>query len=163
MLRSTVGTWVNYATTALFYVVFARSFGATSHASAFITTFTIAIAIGGIFSGTAQSIYVPRLLSAGGGVLSAGIRRMAWLTLLALAVFAAFAAFAPVLAPVIAPTLDRPGVGLVALMRYAAVFGLCQVLVGQLAALAWARGARFVPATTPGLPSAACSRSWCSP
>lgn len=153
MLRSTVGTWVNYATTALFYVVFARSFGATSHASAFITTFTIAIAIGGIFSGTAQSIYVPRLLSAGGGVLSAGIRRMAWLTLLALAVFAAFAAFAPVLAPVIAPTLDRPGVGLVALMRYAAVFGLCQVLVGQLAALAWARGARFVPATTPALPS----------
>lgn len=153
MLKSTIGTWVNYATTALFYVLFASRFGATGTASAFITTFTLAIAISSIFIGTTQSIYIPRLISSGGEVLSEGIRWMAWLTLGALALFSAFALIAPALAPVIAPTLNRPGVHVVALMRYAAAFGFCQVLAGQLAALSWARGGRFIPATAPAVPS----------
>ncbi|MGI8412175.1 MAG: lipid II flippase MurJ [Solirubrobacteraceae bacterium] len=113
----------------------------------------MAIAIAGIFGGTAQSIYVPRLLSSSGKVLSAGIRRMAGLSLLALGVFGVFAAIAPMLSSVIAPTLDRPGVHLVALMHYAAIFGFCQVIVGQLVTLSWARGGRFIPATTSALPS----------
>ena len=153
MLKSTVGTWVNYGTTALFYVLFARSFGATSDASAFLTTVSIAVAMSGIFTGTAQSIYIPRLLGAGDEIVTAGIRRMCGLTLVALVVFLAFGAGAAVLAPLIAPTLDHPGVNLVELMRYAALFGFFQVLVGQLAALSWARGSRFVPAVTPAIPS----------
>jgi peptidoglycan biosynthesis protein MviN/MurJ (putative lipid II flippase) len=153
MLKATIGTWVNYGTTAVFQVFFAARFGSTATASAYALTFTITIALGAIFVGTTQSIYIPRLLLRGGEVLSTGVRGILWLTLLALGLFLAFAACASPIVSVIAGNLNGPGVHLAALMRFAAVFGFSQVVVGQLAALSWARGSRFVPAVTPALPS----------
>ena len=153
MLKATIGTWVNYGTTVIFQVLFARRFGSTAAASAYATTFAVAIALSAVFIATTQSIYIPRLLTHDGEVITAGVRRILRLTLLAVVVFVLFAAFASPITSLIAGKLDRPGVHLVALMRFAAAFGFSQVLVGQLAALAWARGARFGPAVTPALPS----------
>ncbi len=153
MLKATVGTWLNYTTTVIFQVLFAARFGSTVAASTYALTFTIAVALGAIFVGTTQSIYIPRLLSHNGEVLSAGIRRILWLTLLALIVFLAFAACASPLAVALGATLNRPGAHLVAVLRLSALFGFSQVLVGQSAAVSWARGSRFVPAVAPALPS----------
>jgi peptidoglycan biosynthesis protein MviN/MurJ (putative lipid II flippase) len=153
MLRSTVGTWVNYATTALFQVLFARRFGAAPAASAYALTFTVAVGVGAIFVGMTQVIYLPRLLSRSGELLTAVLLRMGRLTWLALVTFAILAVAAPWLTPVIAPSLGNRGVHLVALTRLACLFGFTQVLVGQLAVLCWARGARFIPAVAPVCPS----------
>jgi putative peptidoglycan lipid II flippase len=153
VLKSTTGTWINYATTALFQVLFARSFGATPAASAYALTFTISVGIGAVFVGTSQVVYLPRLLARNGEVLTAIVRRVVRLTWLALATFLILAASATLIAPVLAPSLDRAGVHLAALIRLACLFGFSQVLVGQLAVLCWARGARFVPAVSPAWPS----------
>lgn len=153
MLRSTIGTWVNYATTLLFQVLFARSFGATPMASAYALTFAIAVGICAIFVGTAQAVYLPRLLGRDGAVLSATVKRVLRLTWIAAAAFALLWASASVIAPLLSPALNRADVHLSALMRLACVFGFTQVIVGQLAVLCWARGLRFVPAVSPALPS----------
>lgn len=153
MLKSTVGTWINYGTTALFQVLFARSFGAGSAASAYALTFAIAVGIGPVFVGASQVVYLPRLLARNGEVLTAVVRRVARLTWFALATFMTLAASATFIVPVLAPSLDHAGVHLVALVRLACLFGFLQVLVGQLAVVCWARGARFVPAVSPALPS----------
>jgi putative peptidoglycan lipid II flippase len=153
MLRSTAGTWINYATTALFQVLFARSFGATPAASAYALTFTIAVGIGAVFVGTTQVVYLPRLLGRNGEVLTTIATRVVRLTWMALATFAVLAACAGVIAPILAPSLERAGVNVGALIRLASLFGFSQVLVGQLAVLCWARGARFVPAVSPAWPS----------
>lgn len=153
MLKSTVGTWVNYATTALFQVLFARRFGAGTDASAYALTFAIAIGVGATFVGTTQAIYLPRLLTASNEVSLEAVGRMLRLTLIALAVFSMIAAGASVIAPVIAPQLNRPGIHFALLIRTACAFGFLQVVVAQLAALCWVRGARLVPAMSPAIPS----------
>lgn len=153
MLKATVGTWLNYATTVIFQVLFAARFGSGAAASAYVLSFTIAVAIGAIFIFTTQSIYIPRLISRDGHVLSKGIRQIIVLTFFALVLFLVFAAVASPLVSTIAAKLNAPGAHLPAVMRWAAVFGFSQVVVGQLAAVAWARGLRFIPAVTPAIPS----------
>lgn len=153
MVKSTAGTWINYATTALFQVLFARRFGATPAASAYALTFAIAVGVGAIFVGTSQVVYLPRLLAGDGAVLTAIVRRIGRLTIIALITFALLAGLATVLAPVLSPALDRSAVHLATLIRLGCLFGFSQVLVGQLAVLCWARGARFVPAVSPAVPS----------
>jgi putative peptidoglycan lipid II flippase len=153
MLKSTVGTWLNYATTLLFQVLFARRFGATPAASAYALTFTIAVGVGAIFVGTTQVVYLPRLLARSGEVLSSVLRRMGRLTCYALLTFVVLAAGASLVAPVIGPRLDHPGIGLPGLVRLGCLFGFTQVVVGQFAAVCWARGSRFVPAVAPIWPS----------
>jgi hypothetical protein len=149
VLKSTAGTWISYASTALFQVLFARSFGATAEASAYALTFSIAVGIGAVFVGTSQVVYLPRLLAPNGDVLTEIVRRVLRLTWIALATFLLLAAAASVIAPVLAPSLHRAGVDLPALIRLACLFGFSQVVVGQLGVLCWARGARFVPAVSP--------------
>jgi putative peptidoglycan lipid II flippase len=153
MLKSTAGTWVNYLTTAIFQVLFARRFGSSVDASAYALTFNIAVALAAIFVGTAQSIYIPRMLSPNDELLTAVFGRMLKLTLVALVLFGGLAAAASLLHPVIAPTLNHPSTHFVELIRLTAVYGFSQVLVGQLAAVSWARGSRFVPAVSPAIPS----------
>jgi len=153
MLKATAGTWISYATTALFQVLFARSFGTTPEASAYVLTFAIAVGIGAVFIGTTQVVYLPRLLARGGDVLTEIVWRVVRITWFALATFLILAAGADLIAPVLAPSLERAGVDLANLIRLACAFGFSQVLVGQLAVLCWARGARFVPAVSPALPS----------
>jgi putative peptidoglycan lipid II flippase len=153
MVKSTAGTWVNYATTAMFQVLFARRFGATNAASAYALTFTISVGLWATFVGTTQLVYLPRLRARSGEVLTAVLGRMGRLTCFSLVIFAVVAAGASLVAPVIAPKLDHPGIHLAGLIRLACLFGFSQVLVGQLAAVCWARGARFVPAVAPVCPS----------
>lgn len=153
MLKSTVGTWISYATTVLFQVLFARSFGTGPDASAYALTFAIAVGIGAVFVGTSQVVYLPRLLARNGDVLTEIVWRVVRLTWFALAAFVTIAATATFVAPVLAPALDRAGVDMASLIRLACLFGFSQVVVGQLAVVCWARGARFVPAVSPVWPS----------
>ncbi|MBV9804535.1 MAG: hypothetical protein JO130_15140 [Solirubrobacterales bacterium] len=153
MLKSTVGTWVNYATTALFQVLFASRFGAGTEASAYALSFAIAVGIGATFIGTTQAIYLPRLLTAGDDVSLATVGRMARLLAIALLVFAVVGASASLTSPVIAPKLDLPDIHLALLLRVGCGFGFLQVVVAQAAALCWARGARLLPAMSPAIPS----------
>ncbi|MBV9803785.1 MAG: hypothetical protein JO130_11360 [Solirubrobacterales bacterium] len=153
MLKATVGTWINYGTTAFFQVLFARRFGSTPDASAYALTFTLAISIAAIFVGVTQVMFLPRLLTRGGKVSMAVVRRLARMTALGMMIFAVLAAGASLLAPIIAPKLNDGGTHLVELVRAACVFGFSQVVVAQLAAVAWARGRRFVPAVSPAIPS----------
>ena len=76
MLRSTLGTWVNYTTTIALQILFASRFGSSAEASGYLISFALVIAIGAVFVSTAQSLYVPRLVSLEGLVLSRGLRKI---------------------------------------------------------------------------------------
>src|SRR5436190_23020253 len=88
VLKSTVGTWINYSTTIALQIVFASRFGSSAAASACLISFALVIAIGAVFTSTAQSLYVPRLVSLEGLVLSRGLRKIGALTAWAAGIFA---------------------------------------------------------------------------
>jgi putative peptidoglycan lipid II flippase len=153
MLRSTGGTWINYATTALFQVLFATRFGGGREASAYALTFAIAVGVGAAFVGTTQAIYLPRLLTKREEMSLDAVWRILRVALIALLLFAVLASAASVVAPTMAPKLDDPGTHFALLLRAACVFGFLQVLAGQLAVVCWVRGSRFLPAASPAIPS----------
>ena len=153
MLRSTIGTWVNYTTTIALQILFASRFGSSAEASGYLISFALVIAIGAVFISTAQSLYVPRLVSLEGLVLSRGLRKIGALTVWAAGIFGLLAVLAPVLEPIVFGGLDGTSMDLPALLRIAAGFGFLQVLAGQLSTVAWARGIRLIPAIGPALPS----------
>ena len=107
VLRSTLGTWVNYTTTIALQILFASRFGSSAEASGYLISFALVIAIGAVFVSTAQSLYVPRLVSLEGLVLSRGLRKIAALTIWAAGIFGLLAVLAPLLAPIIFGGLDE--------------------------------------------------------
>ena len=55
MIRASAATWLNYATTLVFQILFAARFGSSDVAGAFVIAFAVAISLGGVFVSTALS------------------------------------------------------------------------------------------------------------
>jgi len=149
MISATTGTWVNYMTTLAFQVLFAARYGATPEAAAFVITFGLAVAGGGVLVGTVQSIAVPRLIAPGGELMKGTLRFVVYLTLAALALAAVLALTATPLAGWLAPALALQKAQFAALLRATAAFMLLRFAAGTLGAIGLARGHRFIPAVSP--------------
>ncbi len=153
MIRATTGTWLNYATTLSFQVLFARRFGSNTSASAFVIAFGLAFAITGLFNTTAATIALPRLVAEGGVLRSGALRFMAITLVVAGATCVVLAIFA---APVGDLLIKGGSRGLSTdLVRGTAAFVVLQVIAGELGIVALARGRRFFPALAPAVPSTA--------
>lgn len=155
MIRATSGIWVNYATTALFQVVFAAKYGTGTRASAFVITFGIAYAAASVLVTAVQAIVVPRLIAPGGELLSRPLRLLAWVCGASIVLLGLLAVLASPIAHALGPTVHIDPAQLVSPLRFAAVFALLQVAVAGVTAIVLARGSRFLPAAAPALPSIA--------
>src|SRR4051794_12781387 len=99
MLRATAGTWLNYSTTLVFQLLFAREFGAGVEASSYQLVFYLAIAASSVFINTAQAVFVPRLLLPGGELDPRVTRVLVYVVIASLGLFAIADAVAGFLAP----------------------------------------------------------------
>jgi putative peptidoglycan lipid II flippase len=155
VIRATGGVWISYATTALFQVLFASRFGSTDAATVFVIVFGITIAIGSVLTGCAQTVVVPRLMSADGVFTRSGITTLAVINLLAALFFGALVAWRSPLCHALAPHVHVSAASLKAAALPASVFVFFQVLSGTAIAAAIGRGNRLAPAAAPALPSIA--------
>ena len=153
MIRASAGVWLNYATTFAFQVVFASRYGTTDPATAFLITFAFAITLAGIFSSTALSVIVPRLVAPNGAIVTSAMINGAVLfgagVLVAMTVFAATAPVSSWLAQLV----DVPAELMASSIRASIGFVMVQLLAGQLTAFLIAQGRRFVPAAAPAIPA----------
>jgi putative peptidoglycan lipid II flippase len=155
VIRATIGMWVNYATTGAFQVAFALRYGSGMEANVFVIAFGIAIAIGGVFTSSVQSVIVPRLLSRTGQLVRSAVRLALVFTLLAAAVLLAVWFEAHAVAHVLAERTRISDDALYRALHGACPFVLLQVIAGGLIAINVAIGRRFAPAVAPALPSIA--------
>jgi putative peptidoglycan lipid II flippase len=153
MLRATAGTWCNYATTFAFQILFARAYGSGPEASAFVVVFGMAIAVGGLFTSTAQALAVPRLVGPDGSLSSGALRFLAILIGIAAVFCVALAAASAPIAAVLDSKLGIEAPLVRGLLPLAVAFAFLQLVFGAMGAIALARGKRFVPAVLPGLPT----------
>src|SRR3989442_6222711 len=77
MIRATGGTWLSYATTVLFQVLFALRFGTDHPASAYVIVFAVIAGVSGVLVSTAQSVGASRLLGEGGSLQTGLLKLMA--------------------------------------------------------------------------------------
>jgi peptidoglycan biosynthesis protein MviN/MurJ (putative lipid II flippase) len=154
MLRATAGTWINYATTLLFQVVFAGRFGISQEAAAFVVAFGLAVAVGSIFANTIQGIAVPRLIAEDGATLERGtLRFLAILAAIAAVVCGVFACVGGLIAGVMAPALNLETETLRSLLYVTAGAIFLLVLNNEMIAVSLARGQRVLPAVGNAVPS----------
>jgi putative peptidoglycan lipid II flippase len=154
MIRATAGTWLNYATTLAFQVLFARTFGAGRSSASYQLAFYVGISISGVFVSTAQAVFVPRLSSAAGDINPRMLRNIGELVAVGGAGCLVLAILSTPLAALIGgANLSSPT--LVTLFRLTAPFAFAQILAGALGAMALTRGSRFLPALAPAGPSTA--------
>jgi putative peptidoglycan lipid II flippase len=155
MIRATAGTWANYATTLVFQVLFAASFGTSPAASAFVIAFAVSISASGIFVTTVLTVVLPRMLTDDGAISRRAANAIAAAVLAATAVGLALAAVALLAADAAAEVLATAPDDARALLLIAAALLVVLALAGVLGIVALARGHRFFPAVGPALPSTA--------
>ena len=152
MLKATAGTWLNYATTVAFQILFSAEFGASPPAVAFQFAFSLFVAISATTVPAMQSVLVPRFDGEFGipvGVLRGALGLLATVGAVALGVFI----LAAPLAHELRSALPVSSTDAATLLRIAAGIAFLQVLVGALSAVAIARGYRFAPTVAPALPT----------
>jgi len=153
MIRATTATWLNYATTLVFQILFAANFGSSGMAGAFVIAFAVAVSLGGLFVTTTLTNVLPRLVDKEGALSRPALRVL--LILAGLIMITAFAlglassSLAAIVAPLIGVTSGLMGF----LFVIAAVFLATLGLSGVLGSIALIRGRRFLPAIAPALPS----------
>ncbi len=149
MIGATTGTWLNYGTTVIFQVLFARAFGTGAEASAFFIALVCAVSLGGVISGTVHVIALPRLSTPDGGVKRGPIRLLVGAGVLAAGIAIVLVVFADQFVSIATGGVDKTA----DLVRAAGAFLVARVLAGLVATLALVRGHRFAPAAAPAIPS----------
>ena len=153
MIRATTATWLNYATTLVFQILFAARFGTTPVASAYVVTFVAAVSLGGPFVTTTLTIALPRMLDADGAFTRSAMRFLgAVCGLIMLTSLVVVLSSSPV-AALMAPVLAVAQSDLERLLALAGVFLAATALAGVLGTITLARGRRFLPAILPAVPS----------
>lgn len=153
MIRASLGTWINYATTIAFQILFANAFGASGEASAYVIAFAIAISANSVFVTTALWVVLPRMLTPAGEISRRAARALGALCV-GVAILATFLAVLSVIAPLqMSELLETSPEIARSLLITAAVLMVLLVLAGILSSVAVARGRRFVPAVAPAIPS----------
>src|SRR3954471_5100981 len=154
MARATIGTWINYATTLIFQVVFASRFGASREAAAFVIAFGLAVAIGGIFTNTVQSVVVPRLVAPDADALIRGaVRFLGLLAVLSGGVCVLLEAAAIPLGHALEGPLRVPSSTVTGLLLVTAGVIFLLVLTNILITVGLARGQLMLPAMANAVPS----------
>jgi putative peptidoglycan lipid II flippase len=154
MIRATGATWISYATTLVFQILFAARFGTAPQAAAYVVAFAAAVSLGGVFITTALTIAVPRMLDANGAI-SRPVARFLGGVVLSVAITAlAIAAASPAQAGAAAPLLHVARGDMTLLFVIASAFLGAESIAGVLGTIALARGRRFAPAVLPTIPSA---------
>ena len=154
LISATLATWLNYATTLVFQILFAARFGTSPEAGAFVIAFTVAVSVAGIFITTATTLVMPRLATRDGSLSRTALRALG----VGAAAVVAMAVVAAVIGHVRCPSrpgqlLRLPASDAQAVLLLAAglvaVFGLS----GIVGTVALARGRRAIPAGAHALPS----------
>jgi putative peptidoglycan lipid II flippase len=153
VIRATAATWLNYATTLIFQVLFAARFGTSSEAGAYVVTFAAAVSLGGVFVTTTLTIALPRMLDARGALARPAVRFLGVVGSLIVFTSLVVGLSSSALAAVVAPILDVARVETRGLIIFAAAFLAATALAGVLGSVALARGRRFLPAILPAVPS----------
>ncbi|RPH31890.1 MAG: hypothetical protein EHM90_06950, partial [Chloroflexi bacterium] len=153
MISATTATWLNYATTIVFQILFAAQFGSSGAAGAFVIAFAVAVSLGGVFVTTTITNVMPRMLGEEGALASSALRVLAILGALVVGSALALWVVAGPLANVIAPLIGV-GVALMStLLALSALFLASLGLSGIFGSVALIRGHRFLPALAPAFPS----------
>ncbi|PYQ63609.1 MAG: hypothetical protein DMF54_16270, partial [Acidobacteria bacterium] len=153
MRRATIGTWLNYATSIGFQVLFASRFGTSHAATAFVIVFSAAISMSGLLISTVQSVAVPRLVAPDGRLLPRTLRFLGVVTALAGLLSLSTALLAEPAAAVLAKLASIDQAQTSELVRWGAVALFAQFLAGELAAVSLSIGDRLIPTVAPTIPS----------
>jgi putative peptidoglycan lipid II flippase len=153
VIRATAATWLNYATTIAFQILFAAAFGTSAPAGAFVVAFAVAVSVSGVFVTTATTNVLPRMIAPDGHVSGNGLRKLGAIGVVAMAAAIFVAATAPVTAGLVAPVVGVETEVMTALLLAGSVFLGTQAVSGVLGCAALIRGRRFWPALGPALPS----------
>lgn len=153
MIRATAGTWLNYASTMAFQVVFAARFGAVADASAFVIVFGISVAATGVVNQAIRAVVLPRLFTADSVMVSRSLRLMIVITVGGAALAVGLLLLARPMGVALHQLLRSDEAGSTGLIRGGAAFAAAQILVTPLLTIVLAQGRRFVPALAPVLPS----------
>lgn len=153
MIRTSIGAWLNYATTYAFQIAFAQQYGSNSNAAIFIISFTVAIAASGLLYSTVQAVVVPRFLNSKGQILLKTARYLIISGLLALAITCVCILLSSPIAAWLKHFANGVPEDLQHLVQLSSLFFLLQFLAGILIAVGFARGRRFLPAASPAIPS----------
>lgn len=153
MIRATTATWLNYATTIVFQILFAAHFGASGVAGAFVIAFAVAVSLGGLFVTTTVTNVLPRMVNKDGAITWSALRVLAVIAVLILVSAFALWMASGGLAGLIAPLVGVSPPLMSALLATAAVFLATLGVSGVLGSIALTRGRRFLPALAPALPS----------
>ena len=154
MIRATGATWLNYATTVVFQILFAARFGTATQAGAYVVGFATAASLGGVFVTTALTIALPRMVDAHGALRRPALRLLAGAGALVCITAAALALAAGVLSEPLAPYLGVAREQMRNLLLFGAAFLAMESLAGLVGTIALARGSRFIPTVVPAFPSA---------
>jgi putative peptidoglycan lipid II flippase len=153
MIRATSATWLNYATTIAFQVLFAAAFGSSGEAGAFVIAFAAAVSIGGVFVTTATTNVLPRMVASDGSISRPALRVLAGIggvvIVSALAVGLTAVPVSTIVGPLVGVSPELAATLLVA----AAVFLGTVGVAGILGSVVLIRGHRFLPAFAPAFPS----------
>lgn len=153
MIRATAATWLNYATTLVFQILFAAQFGTTRQGSAYVIAFAAAVSLAGIFVTTTLTVSVPRMIDAAGRIHQSAARFVLIICALVLVTTTTTALGSSLLAHVVAPLLGESQAEMMGLLLFAAAFLGLEGVAGILGSIALSRGRRFVPALAPAMPS----------
>jgi putative peptidoglycan lipid II flippase len=153
VIRASVGTWMNYATTVAFQVLFAGAFGASNEASGYVIAFALAVSASGIFITTALWVVLPRMVTDEGAISQRAIRAIAALALGACALSVGLAVIGIAAPSLLSDLLETTPEIAQPLFVTAAVLLSLLALAGLFNSLALARGRRFLPALGPAMPS----------
>jgi peptidoglycan biosynthesis protein MviN/MurJ (putative lipid II flippase) len=153
MKRASIGTWLNYATSLGFQVIFASRYGTSHAATAFVIVFSLAISMSGLLISTLQSVAVPRLLAPDGALHSRTLRFLGLITALAGLLSLCTALLSGPSAGVLTMLGSIDQAQASALIRWGAAVLFSQFLAGELAAVSIAIGDRLIPTLAPAIPS----------
>lgn len=153
MIRATAATWLNYATTLVFQVLFAANFGTSAKAGVYVVAFAAAVSLSGIFITTTTTIALPRMLGTDRSLRKPALTFMLQLGFLVVLIATAIVAGSSTLGSFAATMFHIPSAEAVVVVLFADLFLAASALAGMLAAISLARGHRFLPALAPALPT----------
>lgn len=153
MIRASGGVWLSYLATFVFQVVFASRYGTGAEATAFVVTFALAVTVAGVFTSTALSIVVPRLVNDEGLLARGPLHLIAALIAGGVAVVLGLVVASGPLGTALGGAIGVPDSLVSSLLLASTPFVFLQLLAGQLMAVLLAQGRRFLPLAGAAVPS----------
>jgi peptidoglycan biosynthesis protein MviN/MurJ (putative lipid II flippase) len=155
LIPATLATWLNYATTLLFQILFAARFGTSLEAGAIVIAFSVSVSVAGVFITTATTLVMPRMTTPDGALSNRALRALSICGIVILVVATITAVAGLVAADTTGGLLRMSASDAQTVLLLSA--GLIAVLgmSGIVGTIALSRGRRAVPAGAHAFPSSA--------